>query len=569
MAAKKKKTRKNKKKMTPQEKEQKLHVKEIRSIFTLSGFSRVPAVSDKEFTFQDRTGDLDDIFIYENIIVLTEYTTSKSENISTHLLKKKIIFDKILNSPKEFIEYLDDKFPTFKDKRNDSHHLSQYKLKIIYASKNKIEDTHKKSVPNVEYFDYPIMKYFQGVVAAVKKSARFELLNFLGFQDVDVIPTGSGGNAPNSTTYTGSILPEAHSNFDEGYKVVSFYVDPEALLSRAYVLRKDGWKEGDGLYQRMISKGKVLAIRKHLKIKKRVFINNIIVTLPGETKLLDENKNTLDVDKLVCTSPVVIQLPDSYNSIGIIDGQHRVFSYHEGGSFDDEIIKLRTRQNLLVTGIIYPVDISDIDRTKFEANLFLEINSTQTNAKSDLKQAIGLLLMPFAPASIGKQIVNSLNNQGALFDQFERHFYDTHKLKTTSIVSYGLVPLVKLQGDDSLFKLWNNNDKEKLSNAKNKALLADYIKFCTSEINTFLAAVKFVVDEEKWTTDKKVQGRLLTTTHINGYIICLRHIVNNNLTGDFDYYKSKLKNLKDFSYDEYHSSQYSRMGEELFERYFA
>ena len=426
MAIKKKKKAK-KKVLTPEQKEQKAHISEIRSVFTQSGFSRVAGVSDKEFSFGGRAGDLDDVFIYENIIILAEYTFTKSDKISTHLLKKKILFDNIQTDEQGFLKYLDEKFPSFKEKRADSHHLSQYKIQIIYASKNKIKDTLKKSVPNIKYFDYPVMKYFQSVVGAVKKSARFELLSFLGFDHTDVIPKAASAVTPSSTAYSGSILPEAHSNFDEGFKVISFYVDPEALLSRTYVLRKDGWREGDGLYQRMISKGKVLSIRKHLKTKKRVFINNIIVTLPNDTKLLDNKKNTMDVDKLIKTSPVTIQLPDAYNSIGIIDGQHRVFSYHEGGSFDAEIVKLRQRQNLLVTGIIYPAKISDIDRTKFEANLFLEINSNQTNAKSDLKHAIGLLLTPFSPPSIGKQVVNALNEQGALFDQFERHFYGHSK----------------------------------------------------------------------------------------------------------------------------------------------
>ncbi|WP_262692481.1 DGQHR domain-containing protein [Kordiimonas aestuarii] len=557
-----------KKKLSPEEKERKQHTSEIRSVFTLSGFQRIPAVADKEFTFGGRTGDVDDIFVYENIVVLAEYTCTKSANISTHLLKKKILFDKILGDPTGFIKYLDTKFPIFKERRGDDHHISQYKLRIVYASKNKIDEAHKTSVPNTVYFDYPVMKYFQSVVKAVKKSARFELLNFLGFDCTDIAVKGSGGTGQKNSTYSGSILPEAHSNFDEGFKVVSFYVDPEALLSRTYVLRKDGWREGDGLYQRMISAGKVSAIRKHLKEKKRVFINNIIVTLPSETKLLDDKKNTMDVDKLTKTSPVTIQLPDSYNSIGIIDGQHRVFSYHEGGSFDEDIVKLRQRQNLLVTGIIYPEGIKDIERTKFEANLFLEINSNQTNAKSDLKHAIGLLLTPFSPASIGKQIVNKLNEKGALFDQFERHFYDAQKLKTTSIISYGLIPLIKLGGSDSLFKAWKNPAKETLESGADKELLEEYIKHCTSEINLFLSAVKKIMPSDKWVTERNIKGRLLTTTFINGLLICLRHIVENDKLGDLSYYSKRLDGIDAFAFGDYHSSQYGRMGEEIYKKHF-
>src|SRR5262249_9033572 len=158
------------------------------------------------------------------------------------------------------------------------------------------------------------------------------------------------------------------------------------LLERCYVLRKDGWVEGGGLYQRMISKAKIRSIRKYLLAEKRVFINNIIVTLPSGTQITDVSGKTLDAGKINKTEPANIQLPYEFNSVGLIDGQHRVFSYYEGGDNEAEISILRNQQNLLVTGIIYPPGLSDSDRVKFEATIFLEINATQTNAKSDLKQ---------------------------------------------------------------------------------------------------------------------------------------------------------------------------------------
>ena len=82
------------------------------------------------------------------------------------------------------------------------------------------------------------------------------------------------------------------------------YVDPEALLSTCYVLRKDGWEDRGQLYQRMISKRKIEAIRKYLLAQKRVFINNIIVTLPSDTKLIDDSGNTQDISKLQKTAPI-------------------------------------------------------------------------------------------------------------------------------------------------------------------------------------------------------------------------------------------------------------------------
>ena len=373
-----------------------------------------------------------------------------------------------------------------------------------------------------------------------------------------------------STSYKGSILPEGQSHFPKGYKVVTFYVTPAALLERCYVLRKDGWGDEDGLYQRMISRTKVEAIRKYLINKKRVFINNIIVTLPSSTMLTRDNGQTIDPSKITQTEPGNIQLPLEYNSIGLIDGQHRVFSYHEGGKDEAAINILRLQQNLLVTGVIYPGGITKADRSKFEATLFLEINATQTNARSDLKQAIGVLLQPFSQDSIARRIVNSLNDQGALGGQFERYFFDTGKIKTTTIVSYGVKPLIKLSGDDSLFSAWDFPKKQSLVDAPIEAIVSEYVKFSTSEVNKFIGAIKSNILSERWTADQKIKGRMLTTTILNGFIVCLRLLVQNKKLHSFDWYRARLNSaaLNKFPFSSYKSSQYGSLGQDMYKAFF-
>jgi DGQHR domain-containing protein len=425
-------------------------------------------------------------------------------------------------------------------------------------------------VPSVRYLDYHVARYFYALSSVIKKSARFEFLRFLGLEHGDIGQNIVSPGVAASTNYEGSILPEGHSNFGKGYKVISMYVDPEALLSTCYVLRKDGWEDRGQLYQRMISKRKIEAIRKYLISQKRVFINNIIVTLPSNTKLLDDNGNTQDISKLQKTAPVKIQLPSDYNSIGLIDGQHRVFSYYEGGLNEEQIGKLRKQQNLLVTGIVYPPGLTALKKTKFEATLFLEINSTQTNAKSDLKQAIGLLLHPFSSESIAKDVVNQLNEgHGPLMGEFQAYFFDKGKLKTTSVVSYAVKQIVKLQGNDSLFAAWTNPKREELGSEADLDLLREYISFCVKEINLYISAIKAVLPKEKWTADKKVKGRLLTTTNVNGWIICLRKIIEKNNVHGFDYYKNKFSELNKFNFSKYRSSQYGRMADDMFERFFS
>ena len=121
-----------------------------------------------------------------------------------------------------------------------------------------------------------------------------------------------------------------------------------------------------------------------------MFVNNIIVTLPPDVKPLSSNLQTIDASTLTDTAPVVIKLPDRPNSVGIIDGQHRIFAYHETVDDDPDIAQLRVQQNLLVTGIIFPEGVSALNREKFEARLFLEINSTQSKYPPAKPGALGL-----------------------------------------------------------------------------------------------------------------------------------------------------------------------------------
>jgi DGQHR domain-containing protein len=418
------------------------------------------------------------------------------------------------------------------------------------------------------FLDYPERRYFKSLSDSIKRSALPELIDFL---NVDLEDLGVDGRVPahaTSKSFQATVLPEANSNFDEGFKVVTFYVDPETLLEQAYVLRRQGWRDSASLYQRMISKSKIDQIRKHLKSKKRVFVNNIIATLDDETKILDENGNTVDPKKITKTTTVELQLPKKINTVGLIDGQHRTFSYYVSNPDDSEIASLRKRQNLLVTGIVYPPGKSPQERLAFEAQLFLEINSTQTNAKSDLKQAINRIVEPFSDESIASDVVERLGRgSGPLSGQIVRHWFDTDKLKTTSIVSYGMKPLTKTSGTDSIFYLWTNLKKADLKQAKDTALLDEYIQFCCETIDEYLIAVRKKLPPGSWTANRK-NGGLLTTTVINSLLICLRTIIESGKTGDTAYYERQFNGLTPKSFEGFHSSQYGKLAERLYKEYF-
>jgi DGQHR domain-containing protein len=539
----------------------------VKNAFRAVGFSTVPSASDKEFNFDGVISDFDDVYVHENIIVLVEYTISQESDVSTHLKKKKFVYDKILSNTVDTAKFLFATFPEIRAGVDNKYSLHQLRVIICYCSLNMVKSELKDLIPTIKYLDYNVARYFDVLSKTVRLSARYELFDFFGLAAKDV---GSGvlTSSEGTMRYPGSILPESHSNFGEDFKVVSFYMDPAALLERSYVLRKYGWRDGGSVYQRMIVKPKINLVRRYLRDQKRVFINNIIVTLPNDTKLLDENGDTINPKVLQDTQPGVIQIPSRFNTIGIIDGQHRVFSYHEGGLYDDDISKLRVQQNLLVTGIVFPKTMSEEERLKFEATLFLEINSTQTNARSDLKQEINLIINPFSADSIAKRVVNYLNdNNGPLRDEFERFFFEKGKLKTTSVVSFALRPLVSPSSKSSLYRLWQDPDKEAILKGSDPVKVSEYVKFCGGEINKLFSAVKANLPSERWTADRKQPKRFLATANVNGVLGALRRVAASGSLQSFETYRKQLSGIDNFSFDAFKSSQYNRMAGSIFSKF--
>jgi DGQHR domain-containing protein len=408
--------------------------------------------------------------------------------------------------------------------------------------------------------------YFKAISSSIKLSSRNELINFLGVPHKD-----AGDNCLNTAgtmkePFKGSILPDSHSHLGENFKVVSFYISPGALLERAYVLRKEGWKDSDWLYQRMIAPKKIEVIRSFLKNKGRVFLNNIIVTLPAGTKVVDDNGDTMDSSNISSTTPATIELPKEPNTVGLIDGQHRVFSYHEGGKFEGTIAPLRSKLNLLVTGIMYPAKMSEADRLKFEAEIFLEINSNQASASSDLKQAITSILNPFDPAAIAKRVLVRLNRSGALSNMFVSYFYDTERLKTTSVVSYGIRHIVSIGPNSPLFQRWEHPDKLNLLDKSDLDLLQEWIDFCFSSLNVWFLGIKKNFSAGRWDYKKSTENRVLNTTNVIGFLNLYRLVITNDVNHKSDRYDLDMNGIDNFDFSKYKSSQYGAMGRDLYAR---
>lgn len=562
---------KKKKKLSETEKRserlrKKLH-KNVEEVFVNSGLISLPS-KNVEAEIAGQKGEFDGVFVFKNLIIFSEDTTDAGPN--DHLRKKVEFFRHCVVNRDDTIQFLKKKFIKFKNGSGANYGDADFHLVFVYASHKCIDKTHKKPYSkDTVFLDQKSLSYFLSLSKTIKKSTRFELLKFL---DVDFDKIGNAKSASAGDMYTALVLPETPSGFPKGHLLISFLIDPNTLLQQSYVLRKDGWLDNDCVYQRILVKNKILNMRDYLTKEGRVFVNNVIVTLPDDVQFYDKNGKvvTPPMPGRSIKDPIKFSIPRVASNIGIIDGQHRVFSYHEGDdAHEKQISQMRETQHLLVTGIMYPEKLSQDDRTRFEAKLFLEINDKQTRTKAALRQVIGTIVNPFSEISIAKMVVNELAKRDPMKDVLEQHFFDTGKLKTTSIVSYGMKHVVKLSGTDSFYNIWSNSKKNALANGKNRKLLNQYVEFCSDEINVFLRAFKKNIPDKMWTVDQKM-SRVLTATTITGVIHCMRVLIEKNKRGDFGYYDKGFRKLTgkiDFTPERftYKSSHWKDLGDKIYD----
>ena len=172
---------------------------------------------------------------------------------------------------------------------------------------------------------------------------------------------------------------------------------------------------------------------------------------------------------------------------------------------------------------------------------------------------------PFSSIAISKHVLNQLNQSGPLADLFEEHWFEKSKLKTASIISFGLRPLVKIGGADTLFKVWKGKNKKALQNQEeNYEVLKAYKEFCAVQVRNIFIGLRTNIDKQYWKIDRSDPKAILTVTTINGIINCLRILIENKKEGDVAYYTNGFSKITGFNFKGYKSSQYRKMGEDIY-----
>ncbi|MCL2570820.1 MAG: DGQHR domain-containing protein [Defluviitaleaceae bacterium] len=533
--------------------------RKIRNIFTGAGFEHIPTLG-KEFKVGFRKIEIDALFAYENIIIVSEETCRANKD-RDHIRTKNEAFHEINSNLRCFFEFVKHICPEKADIFT-RYTVERYQVFYFYISDSEIviSDDERSLYSNLLFINPRILNYFQWMVQCIRKSAKYEIFRFLSLNS-DLI--GRVKSDSERTTIKAPIIyPEDITGLRNEVRVISFMMSAEKLLETCYVLRKDNWADSLYLYQRLIDKAKIRSIRNYLAKNGEAFYNNIIVALPDNLNFIDVSGKAKTISEIGNFEPgCKLEIPNEMNSICVIDGQHRIFAHFEGLANDrheKKISELRKQLHLLVTGLLFPPGMPENERVKIQSEIFLDINSNAKPVPPDVLLQIETLKDPLSDIALARRVIEKLDKQQIFHNMFEFSLLEGSKIKIASIIKFALRYLVTTKPSENNLSLYNfwTGDKESLL-SENMHAYESYIDFCVTNICIYFSAIKKNLRHTWENTDSK----LLSVISINGFIIALNRQLKFNGIKDFAFYDEKFKNWRfDFSKENfpYTSSQYRR-----------
>ena len=457
----------------------------------------------------------------------------------------------------------------------NKYSYTEFKVSYFYFEYGikRYTEEDKERYKHLCLIDKSTFSYFFLMSKSIKSSFKYELFKYLGLHLKDIGKPDPAGNINSRTINPPIIYPDTVTGFQDGIRIVSFMMRPIDLIRYSYVLRKDGWDQKTEMYQRLITPKRIKNIREYVAKYKTTFLNNIIVTLPKNVKFF-KNDNLMSVQDITnFESGISIQIPVDYNSIGIIDGQHRVYAFYEDSDVNNDternIDSLRNTLSLLVTGIIYPDEgrfKDESERRKFEGDLFVTINKNAKPVDADTLIQVQSIMNPTSGEAISRKVIETLNKVPPFENMFQLSKTEDAPIKTASVIKYALSSLLNIKNQhNSLYKYWlkkeSKDDEYVLEEAND---IKSYVNYCSNVLTTYFKAVK-----SRFLSYWNEESRLLKVISINAFVIAFRETLDE-IDGpkDYDFYKNAFDKINlDFSKDNhgfpYAGAQYSMFARQI------
>jgi DGQHR domain-containing protein len=222
---------------------------------------------------------------------------------------------------------------------------------FIYAlDKIELSESDKLDAQNygIKIWDFGIISYFEDLEGRLGDAAKYQVFaESLGDEEI-------GSYSPK--------IPAIKSDFN-GITFYYFLARPESLLKIAYIFHRKLriGEQHENPYQRMVNKQRIKDIRNFVAAK-GYFSNNVIANFKQSPKF-----TTTDIVEGIEYG--VLTLPSFYQSLWIIDGQHRLFGYSNTSEAKDHLIPILAFQGL---------------NEEKQGNLFIQINGNQKSVDQNL-----------------------------------------------------------------------------------------------------------------------------------------------------------------------------------------
>ena len=220
--------------------------------------------------------------------------------------------------------------------------------------------------------------------------------------------------------------------------IYTFEVNPYEILEFAHVFRRDELPSltsgGDENFQRPLIPTKISSIRNNLLTDPDFMFPNSILAVLSDNCSFDERTASLSI-------------PQTYESISIIDGQHRLFSYAN----DSVRERMGNGCRIIITAIQFEgVNIDQIHH--YSAKAFVEINRNQTGIQKNHLYAIAYdLLGETDNRALAAKILFEANKRRdqSLSGLIETNKRLTGRLKAITIIAV-LAPITSVKAIQSL-----------------------------------------------------------------------------------------------------------------------
>lgn len=241
-----------------------------------------------------------------------------------------------------------------------------HKMVCVFATNNyEIAEPNKELLAShkIQYFNESTIEYYVSLGKALGKSARYQLLGNLF----------AGQKISEMATKVAAIRGKMG-----GRTYYSFSVEPSKLLKMSYILHRNSAQPEDVLptYQRLIKKSRLKEIRKFVD-DGGFFPNSIIVNIDGENPKFEQapiKNQPKDSNSRIG----ILELPQKYRSVYVIDGQHRLYGYADSDYASKDTIPV--------------VAFYDMDN-KEQIKMFMDINEKQKAVPQTLRTTLNADLL--------------------------------------------------------------------------------------------------------------------------------------------------------------------------------